>query len=111
MSHGGPLVRYLQALIEGLRWAMIPQNKDEVVAMLAERLRLLPGVAVESFAIAAHPERGFTRDARFEMEGFRNVLRYASRNPAHAGHRCEQPPEVSRSLLLRESPGGTIVIA
>jgi ABC-type nitrate/sulfonate/bicarbonate transport system substrate-binding protein len=70
-----PLVRYLQALIEGMRWAMNPQNKDEVVAMLAERLRLPPEVTSESFAIAAHAERGFTRDARFEMEGFRNVLK------------------------------------
>jgi ABC-type nitrate/sulfonate/bicarbonate transport system substrate-binding protein len=74
-ANSHPLVRYLQSLIEGLRWAMNPRNKDVVVAMLAERLRLPPEVAADSFAIAAHPEKGFARDAKFDLEGFRNVLK------------------------------------
>ncbi len=74
-ANSDPLVKYLQALIEGLRWAMNPQNKDEVVAMLSDRLRLPPQVAAESFALAADPEKGFARDAKFDLQGFRNVLK------------------------------------
>lgn len=72
------VVRYIQAYIEGLRWSLDPKNKDEAIALLAERLKLAPDVAAESYAVAADPKGGMTRDAEINMDGFRNVLKLRS---------------------------------
>ncbi len=69
------VVRYIQAYIEGLRWSLDPENRDEAIALLVANLKLAPDVAAESYALAVDPEGGMASDARFDMEGFRNVLR------------------------------------
>jgi ABC-type nitrate/sulfonate/bicarbonate transport system substrate-binding protein len=69
------VVRYIQAYVEGLRWSLNPANKAEVVALLADRLKLPPDVAEKSFEQAADPKVGFAKDAAFDLEGFRNVLK------------------------------------
>jgi ABC-type nitrate/sulfonate/bicarbonate transport system substrate-binding protein len=69
------VVRYIQAYVEGLRWSLNPANKAEVVALLADRLKLPADVAEKSFEQAADPKVGFARDAQFDLEGFRNVLK------------------------------------
>ena len=69
------LVRYIQGFVEGLRWAMDPANKDRAVALLADRLKLPPDVALKSYEIAVDPVRGFAKDARFDIEGFKNTLK------------------------------------
>lgn len=69
------LVRYIQAYVEGLRWSLNPANKAEAVAMLADRLKLPPDVAAQAYELAADPQLGFARDARFDLDGFRNVLK------------------------------------
>jgi ABC-type nitrate/sulfonate/bicarbonate transport system substrate-binding protein len=74
-AHPEVLVRYIQGFVEGLRWAMDPANKDRAVALLAERLKLAPDVALKCYEIAADPGRGFAKDARFDIEGFKNTLK------------------------------------
>lgn len=69
------LVRYIQAYIEGLRWSLDPKNKDEAIDLLVKNLKLAPDVAAESYAIAVDPKGGMAKDAAFDMEGFRNVLK------------------------------------
>jgi ABC-type nitrate/sulfonate/bicarbonate transport system substrate-binding protein len=69
------LVRYIQAYIEGLRWSLDPKNKDEAIDLLVKNLKLAPDVAAESYAIAVDPKGGMARDAAFDMEGFKNVLK------------------------------------
>jgi ABC-type nitrate/sulfonate/bicarbonate transport system substrate-binding protein len=69
------VVRYIQAYIEGLRWSLDPANKMEAVTLLAERLKLPGDVAEQSYGAAADPKLGFARDAAFDLEGFRNVLK------------------------------------
>lgn len=69
------LVRYIQAYIEGLRWSLDPKNKDEAIELLVKNLKLAPDVAAESYAIAVDPKGGMAKDAAFDLEGFRNVLK------------------------------------
>jgi ABC-type nitrate/sulfonate/bicarbonate transport system substrate-binding protein len=85
------VVRYIQAYVEGLRWALNPANKTETVALLAERLKLPPDVALKSFEAAADPKVGFARDAQFDLDGFRNVLKI--RAEFEGGGATPQPVE------------------
>ena len=74
-ANEGVLVRYIQAYIEGLRWSLDPKNKDEAIELLVKNLKLAPDVAAESYAIAVDPKGGMAKDAAFDMEGFKNVLK------------------------------------
>jgi ABC-type nitrate/sulfonate/bicarbonate transport system substrate-binding protein len=74
-ANADTLVKYVQAYIEGLRWVTSPANKDAVVKLLVERLKLPEDVAVESFALYANPQEGFARDAQISIDGFRNMLK------------------------------------
>jgi ABC-type nitrate/sulfonate/bicarbonate transport system substrate-binding protein len=69
------LVRYIQAYIEGLRWSLDPKNKDEAIGLLVKNLKLAPDVAAESYAVAVDPKGGMAKDAAFDMDGFKNVLK------------------------------------
>jgi ABC-type nitrate/sulfonate/bicarbonate transport system substrate-binding protein len=69
------LVKYLQAYVEGLRWSLDPQNKDEAIKLFADNLKLPPEIAAATYAVAAAPADGMATDAKFDMEGFKNVLR------------------------------------
>ena len=69
------LVRYIQAYIEGLRWSLDPKNKDEAINLLADGLKLSQDVASATYAIAVDPVEGLAKDAKLDMEGFRNVLK------------------------------------
>ena len=69
------LVRYIKAYIEGSRWALDPANKDEVIALLAERLKLTPQIAAQSYAVAVNPAEGIAKDVRLDMAGFNNTLK------------------------------------
>jgi ABC-type nitrate/sulfonate/bicarbonate transport system substrate-binding protein len=68
------LVRYIQANVEGIRWALNPANKDALTKLVAERVKLPPDVVAQSLQ-TAFDQKGFATDAKFDMEGFRNVLK------------------------------------
>jgi ABC-type nitrate/sulfonate/bicarbonate transport system substrate-binding protein len=68
------LERYLAAYIEGMRWAVAPENRAAGVRLLVERLKLQPQTAERTVELLADPRFGFAPDARFDMAGFRNVL-------------------------------------
>ena len=68
------VVRDIAGYVDGLRWALAPANKVEATALLANRLKLDPDVAARTYELAANPEGGLAPDARFDPEGFRNVL-------------------------------------
>jgi NitT/TauT family transport system substrate-binding protein len=72
-ANADTLTRYIQANIEGIRWALDPKNRAELIKIAAGRLKLPPDVVAESLKIA-DDQKGFATDARFDMEGFRNVL-------------------------------------
>jgi ABC-type nitrate/sulfonate/bicarbonate transport system substrate-binding protein len=68
------LERYLAAYVESLRWTLNTANRGEAVALLADRLKIPPDVAAATYDVAVDPVNGLAPDARFDMDGFRNVL-------------------------------------
>jgi ABC-type nitrate/sulfonate/bicarbonate transport system substrate-binding protein len=73
-SNTTTLERYLSAYVEALRWALNPANRTEAAALLAERLKISSDIAAAAYDVAADPANGLAPDARFDMDGFRNVL-------------------------------------
>jgi ABC-type nitrate/sulfonate/bicarbonate transport system substrate-binding protein len=71
-ANGDVLTRYIQANIEGIRWALNPANKAAMVAIIADRLKLANDVAEESFTFS---QNGFAVDGRFDVDGFKNSLK------------------------------------
>jgi ABC-type nitrate/sulfonate/bicarbonate transport system substrate-binding protein len=69
------LVKYLEAYIEGVRWVLDPANKAAATQMLARRLELSPEIAAAVYDIITDKDEGFAKDGRFDLEGFKNVLR------------------------------------
>src|SRR5262249_56915048 len=71
---GATLEAYIRSYVEGLRWVLAATNRDEAIALLAERLKLEPDVAALTYREAVDPAGGLTPDARLDREGLRNVL-------------------------------------
>jgi ABC-type nitrate/sulfonate/bicarbonate transport system substrate-binding protein len=74
-ANADTLVKYIQAYVEGLRWGLAPANREAAIALLAERLKLPSDVVALTYDMAIDPKRGFVPDAKFDVEGFRNVLK------------------------------------
>ncbi|HKA75081.1 MAG TPA: ABC transporter substrate-binding protein [Xanthobacteraceae bacterium] len=74
-ANSDTVVRYVRAYVEGLRWAIDPANRDAATKLLADGLKLPPELAARCYEIAADPATGLAKDARFDMNGFNNVLR------------------------------------
>jgi ABC-type nitrate/sulfonate/bicarbonate transport system substrate-binding protein len=73
-THADLLVQYLAAYIEALRWSLDPKSHAEAVAMLVDKLKLTPDMAEKNLVVIGEPGFGFTRDAAFDLAGFKNVL-------------------------------------
>ena len=71
-ANADTLVKYLQANVEGLRWALDPKNKAEAVALLVARLKLPEDVAALSLEST---KNDFNREGAIDMEGVKNVLK------------------------------------
>jgi ABC-type nitrate/sulfonate/bicarbonate transport system substrate-binding protein len=69
------LVKYIAAIIEGIRGASNPANRDEATAIVAKHLKLDPQVAARSVEAAVGPNAGLAKDAAFDLAGFRNTLK------------------------------------
>lgn len=68
------LVRYIQANIEGIRWALNPANRAALTGLLVERLKQ-PQDIIERSLAGSLDQQGFAVDAAFDMKGFENTLR------------------------------------
>jgi ABC-type nitrate/sulfonate/bicarbonate transport system substrate-binding protein len=68
------LERYLAGLVEGTRWALAPENREAAVKILSERLKVSRDTAARAMELMREPSFGIAPDARFDMEGFKNVL-------------------------------------
>ena len=74
-ANGDTVVRYIRAYVEGRRWLLDPANKAEAIQLLVDRLKLAPQVAALSYGVATDPADPIAKDAKFDMDGFRNVLK------------------------------------
>ena len=73
-ENGPALERYIAAYVESLRWALQPSNRGESVALLAKWLKLAPDVAEQTYDLLKEPKFGLSPDARFDLDGFKNLL-------------------------------------
>ena len=73
-SNRGILERYLAAYIESLRFVRDPANKAENIALLMSKLSLPMNVAERTYELLLDPDFGFTPDAKFLPEGYRNLM-------------------------------------
>ena len=96
-AHRQEIERYIQAYVDGLRWAVNPANKDKAVALLTQNLKLDPSIAAAAYAVAANPKTGFAKDARLDMQGFRNVLKLRAEMHGDWGGK---PPSPAKYLDL-----------
>ncbi len=69
------LTRYLAAYVEAQRWILNPANKEQVIGLLIKDLKLSQPVADETYAVEIVGHSGYEPDARFDLQGFRNVLK------------------------------------
>ena len=73
-DNGEALERYLAAYVQAVRWIRDRNNRTEAVNLLVEKLKLDRKIAERTYDLLVVPSSGFTPDARFDVEGFRNVL-------------------------------------
>ena len=73
-SNRGTLERYLAAYIESLRFVRDPAHKAENIALLMSKLSLPRNVAERTYDLLLDPDFGFTPDAKFLPEGYRNLM-------------------------------------
>lgn len=92
-ANGRLLERYIAAYVESLRAALDPANKAEAAAKLAENLKLTHDVAERTYRLLADPAFGFTPDAKFDSEGFRNTLAVRAEIEAKPGSRPADPEQ------------------
>jgi hypothetical protein len=59
-------------LHEAQRWLMAPENKQQVIELLAKESHLAPEVAAETYEIDM--QRGWSKDVQFNAAGFRSGL-------------------------------------
>jgi len=74
VANAALLERYIAAYVESLRWVLDPAHRAQCVAILAKELKLSADVAERTYRQLANPSTGFTPDAKFDLEGFRNLL-------------------------------------
>jgi ABC-type nitrate/sulfonate/bicarbonate transport system substrate-binding protein len=69
------LERYIKAVVEGRRWLLDPANKAEATQLLADKAKVPLDTAAKTFAMLLARDGAYAKDARFDIEGFRNVLK------------------------------------
>jgi len=74
-EHKDTLVRYLAAYIEAQRWLMAPANKQKVIELMMKESKIPADVAGETYAVLIEGQGGYAADARFDLDGFKNVLK------------------------------------
>ncbi len=77
--------------IQAEQMGMKTENRAECVAILAEKLKISRDVAARTYQLLVDPTRGFTPDAAFDAEGFRNML--ALRAKIETGGSAAPPTE------------------
>jgi ABC-type nitrate/sulfonate/bicarbonate transport system substrate-binding protein len=97
-ANADTLERYLAGFIEGTRWAVAPENRAAATALLTERLKVAPALAARTWEQLADPRSGLARDARLDMQGFRNLLALRAEIEGTWGGK---PPPPERYVDLR----------
>ena len=74
IANSGSLEQYIAAFVESLRWSLDSKNRAEAAAILIDKFKLPKNIADRSYDLMSDPTFGFAPDAKFNMDGFKNVL-------------------------------------
>ncbi len=74
-EHRDTLIPFLAAIIEAQRWLLAPANKQQVIDLMTKESHLAPDVAAETYESLMTRPGGFAKDAAFDLDGFKNVLK------------------------------------
>jgi ABC-type nitrate/sulfonate/bicarbonate transport system substrate-binding protein len=74
-SHRDTITPFLAACIEAQRWLMAPENKQQVIDLMVSDYHLTPEIAAETYEMSMMQLGGYTKDAKFDLDGFKNVLK------------------------------------
>ena len=96
-ANSDALVRYIAAIVEGRRWLLDQAKKAEAVQLLVDKTNLSPALAARSYEVVTDPVEGFSKDAKFDMEGFKNVLKLRAEIEGQWGG---NPPEPDKYIDL-----------
>jgi ABC-type nitrate/sulfonate/bicarbonate transport system substrate-binding protein len=91
------LTRYIKAHVQGVRWVLDPANKDEAIKLIETNLKVPHDLALHIYATATDAKTGYARDAKLDMEGFKNVLRLRA---DHQGQWGGKPPAPDKYIDL-----------
>jgi ABC-type nitrate/sulfonate/bicarbonate transport system substrate-binding protein len=73
-EHAATVERYIAAYIDALRWVRDPAHRADDIALLTEKLKISSKEAERTYELLMDPGFGFIPDAKFDLEGFKNVL-------------------------------------
>src|SRR5215208_1898865 len=73
-QNGDTLERYIAAYVESLRWVRDGAHRAQAVGLLTEKFKLAEPVAQRTYELLVDPAFRFNVDARFDPQGFRNLL-------------------------------------
>ncbi len=73
-EHGAEIEKYLAAYVLSLRWIRDTAHRGEAVDLMVDKLKLDRAIAEQTYDLLIDPIAGFTPDAKFDVEGFRNML-------------------------------------
>jgi ABC-type nitrate/sulfonate/bicarbonate transport system substrate-binding protein len=73
-ANADTLSRYIAAYVESLRYALAPANRNESVELLVKWLKIPRDIAEQTYDMSLDPKFGFTPDAKFDLDGFKNLL-------------------------------------
>lgn len=110
-EHADRLQRYIAANVEAQGWIMSPANKQKVIELIARESKIPTDVAAETYELEMNASGGWERDARFDVEGFKNVLRLRAEVEGSWGGKPPAPDkyydlsyyEKALSLLSRQN--------
>lgn len=74
-EHRDALILFLAACIEAQRWLMAPANRQQVIELWVQEFHFAPEIAAEAYEASMNHSGGFATDARFDLDGFKNVLK------------------------------------
>ena len=93
--------RYLATYVEALRFVRHPANRADAIAILVDKLKLSAKEAERTYELLMDPRFGFTPDAVFDREGFKNMLALRAEIERKPGG-AVPPPELYVDLTYYE---------
>ncbi|KAL3909075.1 MAG: hypothetical protein SGILL_008234 [Bacillariaceae sp.] len=79
------VTRFILAWVQSLRWALDPDNVNDVLGILQTQLNVTSEMARDTYDMMTTPDFGLTEDAALQWDGLENVLRIRNEFVGDAG--------------------------